>query len=413
MDEIEDRESLLIEQFDEGAKYMGAKRTSRDIGYIFLLLLIALGITQGTASAKEQRTVKVGYYISDSFQEVDDRGNYSGFGYDYYVQIDKYTRWKYEFVQGNYMELYQKLMTGEIDIMSGMQKTPEREAYFDFSKYSVGNTHSEIYARSDSDLYYEDYAGFDGCNIAVMKGTITKELIEYTQEHNFSLTIKEYESNQAMEDALKSGEVDLIYASNLRNMATAKIVGKFDKKELYYAVAKGRDDILAELNNALWQISNINPDFYYQMSEKYMSTGKNATSDFTREELEYIKEEPTINVILTPDWFPISGIDKDTGKWKGIIVDILELMSKETGLTFKYYSQPEFDAKAAKNPDMLNNVVAVLADDNTWADENNVYMSNHIVEACVVMIAKERDVDIDKSVVALPKNYYVSWLMKK
>ena len=50
-----------------------------------------------------------------------------GYAYDYQQDLAAYTGWKYEYVEGSWPELMQMLKDGEIDLLSDVSITPERE----------------------------------------------------------------------------------------------------------------------------------------------------------------------------------------------------------------------------------------------------------------------------------------------
>ena len=381
-----------------------------------LFLIPLLFMMNTCAYASEQKTVRVGYYPVADYQDSADDGTYSGFGYDYYMQIQKYTHWKYEFVKASYAECVQMLMKGDIDLMSGLMKTSERDKVMLFSQYSVSNTQNKLYARGDhEDMYYEDYESFDGCTVAVMRGTLSDELEQYSAEHHFKVKLKEYENLMDVETALHNGEVDLAYATSISNTYPTKIVARLTKIPLYYAVAKSRPDVLAELNHGLQKITDNNPNFYAQMSDKYMVRGANATATFTREELDYLKSGQKVYVIINNDWQPISWQDPETGDFRGIAVDVMEMIREYSGLPVEYCTETAFNQLAVSDPSAIDNVIAILADDNTWAEKQNVMMSNHIVDASVVMVTKRgtSQLTVDEGTrIALPNRFYISWCMR-
>lgn len=89
----------------------------------FFLVLAALCPLTATASETEQKTVRVGYYVNECFQEgTSDEDVKSGFGYEYLRKVACYTGWKYEYVYGEWVELYDRFLAGEIDMMAGVSK---------------------------------------------------------------------------------------------------------------------------------------------------------------------------------------------------------------------------------------------------------------------------------------------------
>ena len=83
----------------------------------------------GSAAEKGQEAlpvVRVGFPIQSGLMEVDADGNFSGYTYDYLMEISQYADWTYEFVQveGNLntqiATLLRMLEDGEIDLMGAM-----------------------------------------------------------------------------------------------------------------------------------------------------------------------------------------------------------------------------------------------------------------------------------------------------
>ena len=66
------------------------------------------------------------------------------------------------------------LQHGEIDLIAGMFKTPEREALYDYSAFSIGVGNTTLTARVDNDaLSYKSPAQYDGCLLYTSSSAIT------------------------------------------------------------------------------------------------------------------------------------------------------------------------------------------------------------------------------------------------
>ena len=85
-----------------------------------------------------EQVVRVGYYPRKDFQEGTSDGTpKSGYAYEYLQQIASYTGWRYEYVYGEWDELYQKLEDGEIDLMAGVSYSKEREKKISYPEYDM------------------------------------------------------------------------------------------------------------------------------------------------------------------------------------------------------------------------------------------------------------------------------------
>lgn len=379
---------------------------------IFVLYLPFFSIREIQAA----ETVRVGYYVVANYQEVAEDGTYSGFSYDYFMQMQKYTRWNYEFVEASYSDCMKMLINGEIDIMAGIGKTEEREEQMIFSRYTVSTSQNRMYAKADNmNLFFESFDTFDGCTIAMMKGMRTDEVEQYCEQHDFQVNYRFYNSMSEMEQALTTGEVDMVCAASISMDSDTKIVARMDRQPLYLVTNKNKPEIAAELDEALRKITDNNPEFYTQMSEKYKVSGANATATFTREELEFINSGEEVYLILNKNWAPISWYDTAIGQYRGIVVDIAKKIESYSGLHITLCSEEEYKVLEAENPALMNNAMAVLADDNSWSVKQNVMMTNHILDTSVVAVSRTGKTSALKKdrTIALPERFYIGYVMRE
>ena len=98
------------------------------IQWLLLSVMVALSMVAALsafAHEREQKTVRVGFYES-AFHRTDQFGRVSGYGYEYQQRVATYAGWKYEYVEGSWSQLLEKLMAGEIDLLSDVSYTPKR-----------------------------------------------------------------------------------------------------------------------------------------------------------------------------------------------------------------------------------------------------------------------------------------------
>ncbi|MCR4837966.1 MAG: transporter substrate-binding domain-containing protein [Eubacterium sp.] len=90
------------------------KRILKRIGVLLLLFAFFINLAlpiRAEAEEKEPKVVRVGWYES-SFCYYDSFGRRCGIDYEYHQKISAYTGWTYEYVEGSWPELLQKLMDG-------------------------------------------------------------------------------------------------------------------------------------------------------------------------------------------------------------------------------------------------------------------------------------------------------------
>lgn len=361
-----------------------------------------------------KKVVRVGYYLFDSYEEITPLGEYRGYGYDYYKQIQKYTNWEYEFITASFQDCVQMLSRGEIDIMAGTSYKQERLPNIIHSENSIGEVNKKLFARADDEaMDYGDYQAFDNVVIGVLHNSYSDYLEAYFKEHNLKLRLREYAAVDDMEQALANGEVRLIYVASVKHRERVKIVQIFQSQPIYYAVNASKPELLAEVDEVLWKIAVDNPNFSSELTDKYINRKGEQAIAFTKAELDYIKSKPTVNVILNSDWAPLSYRDRATGEFKGIFLDVFELIGNYSGLNFVYYTGDDFNKAAAENPKMLENVVAIMVDDNAWADIHKVYMSNQIMNAPIVRVGSKNTAVGENTRIAMVKGFYITWRLEQ
>ena len=113
-------------------------RMKKVITFLICTIASALLLLPFSAFAQEpeEKVVRVGWYES-AFHHADQFGRRSGYGYEYQQRIATYTGWKYEYVEGSWSELLEKLIAGEIDLLSDVSYTEERAQKILYSEGAV------------------------------------------------------------------------------------------------------------------------------------------------------------------------------------------------------------------------------------------------------------------------------------
>ena len=153
-------------------------------GMLLALLLLTLLAGMAHAQGTEQKTVRVGWYESP-FEMTDAHGRRSGYAYEYQQRIAAYTGWAYEYEVGSWPELMEKLIAGEIDLMSDVSYTDERAGQMLFSSLPMGTEDYFLYAAPENnEINKDDYATLNGKRIGVNRGSIQVGLFRDWSEKN-------------------------------------------------------------------------------------------------------------------------------------------------------------------------------------------------------------------------------------
>ena len=125
---------------------------------LMLLITAAAPVFGAEAAAVTEeaarKPIRIGYMDYGSFIELDETGEYTGFGVEFLEEISNYTGWTYEYVYDTWANLLTRLKNHDIDFLGTPQKTLEREEIYDFADQWSGVEQTIIYTRlGNSDIY--------------------------------------------------------------------------------------------------------------------------------------------------------------------------------------------------------------------------------------------------------------------
>lgn len=123
-------------------------KKSKAVLFAAVLCLVMLTVTLSPvpvrAAGPSGEAVRVGYYENEVFQEgANDDSVKTGYSYEYYQKLSEYTGWRYEYVYGEFGDLYQMLLNGEIDFLAGLAYREDRKDLIGYPDAAMGN---EIYS---------------------------------------------------------------------------------------------------------------------------------------------------------------------------------------------------------------------------------------------------------------------------
>jgi len=322
------------------------------------------------AAASEAKTVRVGYVHTPHFmqgQNADDVK--SGMAYDYLQKVSYYTNWHYVYVYGDWETILDKLYKGEVDVMAGVSKTPEREMHMLFPDYAMGSENYYIYTYVDHPLAGQGLYGLAGHTVGVNRNTNMKEILEqWNAVGNRQMKIVTYSGNDERYQAIHDYQIDATVDTDNAVQSEDNLVpvAQIGKDDYYLAINKARPDLVKDLNKALVEINSTNPNFTSTLADTYFPK-RAVVANIQDEELRWIKEHPVITVGYLDDYLPLSDLTEDD-QVNGIIKDILQ----EITHNLKIEDKVHFSYISYKNYEDMVDAVASGAIDMAFPVNNNV-----------------------------------------
>lgn len=348
-----------------------------------------------SVSADDSRKVRVGWYQSERFQEgTDESSCKEGYAYEYLQNVSNFTGWEYEYVYGEWAELYEMFLNGDIDLMAGLSFSEEREPLMLFPKYVMGYEDYHLYKRADDrSISADDLSTLSGKKVGCLKNNLMTDCFELWMDETGAACEEVYfDGFEDRDAAFLSGEIDAIIGSNnnFSPNSGCSPVAEVGRSSYYLAVTKDRTDLLDQLNSALSSISEINPYFTDSLQIKYFhNTAVNAA--LSAEEEEWITAHGSIRVGYIEDYFPFCGSDEN-GKVTGVITDVFDEWRRNLDIVDKIdidyigYSTSEGMLSALREDEI--DVAFPVADSIWMSERNGIVQTNNLVESAVSVIYK-------------------------
>lgn len=295
--------------------------------FLWIGLVIFL-ITRTADAASDETTVRIGYYQSHLFQEGDgETAMRSGYGYEYIQKVASYTGWRYEYVPGDWDELFQKLKDGEIDLMAGIAWSEERSAQIGYPDYEMLKETFYIYKDSDdTTMRSGDIPSFSGKRIGTVEDPkIIAALDTWVQENQAEIEMVTYPELEDCAEAFNEGLLDgfvsadnIVTNSSYAGITPVEVIGK---EPYYLCVAKDHPELLDALNTAL-AIINGQDSLYLEILKNKYSADTSVSVFLSRQEQEWMGQHPTVTVGYLDHYLPYSDTDAD-GEVTGLIRDVV------------------------------------------------------------------------------------------
>ena len=366
---------------------------------LLMCLLMTVLLMPWTAFAAEDagpKVVRVGWFDS-SFNYWDKFGRRCGIGYEFQEKISAYTGWTYEYVEDSWPNLLQKLMNGEIDLLSDVSYKEERTEYLLYPDLPMGTETYYIYiSGKNAEITANDPKSINGTRIGVNQDRVQEGFQRDWTEKNgldieiIPLTTEENESyDMVMKGTLDGFASIYSFGSEQQVIPVFRIGGS----DYYYAVSKSRSDLLAELNMALAAIHDEDPYFNERISQELLNNTKMNTF-LTPDQEAWIREHGPIRVGYVENYLPFCETDRETGLLTGALKDFLSharnaLRSDDLQFeTIAYLSVNE--AAEAMKAGEIDCVFPVNLSDYD-ADQTGVRLTNPAMKTGVNVVMREND----------------------
>lgn len=353
--------------------------------------------------------VRIGWY-EDSYHSTGDNGQRSGYGYEYEQSLAAYTGWQYEYVKGNWDELFAMLERGEIDMMSALTYSDERAQKMLFSELPISTEHYYLYANlKSSDISATDFSTIDDKRVGVLNNSFeAKQLAAWEKKNGIKTRHVYFSSIKQATSLAKSHKIDCIVSMETPRWSSVGLsaITAIGSSQVYFAISKSRPDLKTQLDSALFSLQSSRPFYADELYQKYLATQFVATA--TDDEKKWLARHGAIKVGFLDLDPGISELNRDTGKLSGVITDYITaarscLENQRLDFKLKPYRSTEELLQALSGGDI--DMIFHINQNPYYAEENKLALSNTVLTLPVVAISAQSGFDEDaKNRVAIEKN---------
>ena len=259
-----------------------------------------------------------------------------------------------DFALGEYSSdsVIKRLADGTLDFLAMVPRDEALAESIDYTDKALGVGFLSLFVDSNKELYYKDYAQFNGIRIATLHNRVFENMLaQFAEEHNFTYTLVYKYSGADMKRAVADGEADAILLPATSAPEGMRIIAKCGQMDYYCAVAKGNTTALAHLNRLIDRLASSYP-FY--ASRFYMDCFQFPYGNMvamTETDYNSAKDKGKLRVFLL-DSYPMAFYDESTGTYEGVYIDIVDKIIANAGMEVEYI-RSDLTNEAQIREDML------------------------------------------------------------
>ena len=357
-----------------------------------LVFVLSAGAVPASAENVRAQVVKVGYYENEVFQEgARDNAVKNGYAYEYYRKLSEYTGWKYEYVYGEYADLYQKLLDGEIDMLAGLAWKEERAGKILYPDNAMGHETYNLVKHAADDGITAEPSTLNGKKIAVLDSAIVDVLNKFLDSHHIKAEVVKFADYEKLFNAFDNRAADVMAVEGDGTLGRDKteVLCTIGSSDYYLCVSAKQPQLLKELNTAQTMLAAEEPNYLSALNSKYYSVSVMSRA-FSAAEKNWLETHNKVEVGYLLDYLPYCDRTKD-GQVTGIVKDILPKMFESLGITgveisYKGYENYDDMVLAVNNGDV--DIAFPVGGDLYYSEESGIYQTNTVASSPTELVYK-------------------------
>ncbi len=281
------------------------------------------------------------------FYTIEDNGSYSGYNYDYLMNVAQHTNWVYEFivieegtVSASLAKAEEMMIAGELDLVGPYSGTSAR-----FNDFETGENNYGVYrycyysARNNYAVSRDNYFLKDNLTVGLVSyyTDLNEAFFRQIENSEFDVTPVYAQSHSEMIDMLLNEEVDTIINLDMSSHSEyLTYLTTVQRIPFYFASTKGNSALIADLDEAIAAIEIIEPEIHQRLLNTYFGIRYEGEFMFAEEETALLAEIDSFKVGFLSNVPPYQ-YTNDQGEDVGITIEILDKLEEIIGIPFEVY----------------------------------------------------------------------------
>lgn len=370
---------------------------------VFAVLLSSSTPALGAFSAENDDKIRVGFFAFSGYHEIDEEGTRTGYGYEFFRKIGVLDDWTFDYIgyDKSYAENLDMLVNGELDVVTSVSKTPERERLFLFSEEPIGTNATIFTVKSgNEDVISGDYSTYDGLSIGMLDGNSkNKNFEDFSKNHDFDYNPVYYDTEDELTQALQSEEVDGIVSGSLRRLQNEWLIESMNESDFYVVVNRDDTELMERINKAIHKLDLNEPDWRNVLRRKYYSMDSDGAVMLDADERNYLKSLANsgrkLRVLMNPDREPYSYFEN--GEPRGIAVEVFSTIAEDSGIPYEFIqAEDRNEYLELRDSGEADVVIDYTTSSDSAVEDNGYKLSVSYMESNVAQLSRKKNEVIKK-----------------
>ncbi len=348
-------------------------------------------------------------WYEDSYHITNPDGGRSGYGYEYEQAVASYTGWDYIYVKDDWTTLFEKLESGQIDIMSSISYTDERAEHILFSERPMGEERYYLYVDLEhSGISATQLSSLNGKRVAVMTQTVQyTQFCDWEQKNNIKTIHVPVDSIDEAKTLFAEHKLDGVVSTETSIWADAGLTAIIDtgSSDIYFGISKQRPDLKEKLDAAMRSMESDKPFYANELYKRYIAT--QVLSPLTMEEKDWLAQHGSIRIGYLRNDPGFSVEDPKTGQVTGVLNDYITYATDCLDETI-HFEIVGFDTLQAALSAVQNGKVDMVfhvSQNPYYAERSGVSLSNTVLSIpLAVVTAQDAFNESMSNTIAIVKN---------